>query len=560
MIKKMTCWILTLTCLVSITACGTPTPEATATPTPVLLNELSQYTIVYPSQYTEMRMDIVNDIQNAIEHITNVRINAVPDSAPKSDKEIILASSSRSTSFDEEIKAFESRMDYVVAKDGNDIVLGGQNYYSDMRAAYDFIKNYLGYDCIEDSYSEPAKAISGTYSNIYKKPEFTIEAACWASKFGEESYIKDMADAHFNMLMTTCYISAQEMHNLTKWCAKYEVNLMINISAHSDLPNFEVYSDCPAVWGAHVWDEPEESQFETVQKLVDEFNEKYGKYGLKPYVNYAGERADEVKNSPLLKNVEVMSFDWYIFVNNKPDGWCGTKGEGSYYLKRMQTFMNVAREHNMEFWTYIQAYVRKGGIFNSEKAYRWQMYMNMCFGSKAMLYFIYANQSEADNDWVDFNTLVVNRDMTKGDNYYYAKEANEEILKMYDILKDYENVGAYTYLKKDSQLYAEFDEYKDFGVIEDIVDINDETLGNTSYLVGCFEKKDGSGKAFIFMNLEILTDLHYGQDWNLPIKLKINGENVTCYEKGEKIDLQKDADGYYSFKAGNGQCFLFEVN
>ena len=27
-----------------------------------------------------------------------------------------------------------------------------------------------------------------------------------------------------------------------------------------------------------------------------------------------------------------------------------------------------------------------------------------------------------------------------------------------------------------------------------------------------------------------------------------------------KIDLQKDADGYYSFKAGNGQCFLFEVN
>ena len=219
-IKKVTYLILIVSCLISMAACGTPTPEATATPMPISLNELSQYTIVYPSEYTDMRMDIVDDIRDAIECITNVRINAVPDSTPETDKEIILASSSRSTSFGEEIKAFASRMDYMIAKDGNDIVLGGQNYYSDMRAVYDFTENYLGYDSVNKSCSEPSKAISGTYSNIYKKPEFTIEAACWASKFGEESYIKDMADAHFNMLMTSCYVSAQEMHNLTKWCAK----------------------------------------------------------------------------------------------------------------------------------------------------------------------------------------------------------------------------------------------------------------------------------------------------------------------------------------------------
>ena len=532
---------------------------ANETAAEIFSDELSRYTIVYPSRCTDMRMDIVNDIQDAIEHITNVRINAVPDSTPKSDKEIILASSSRSTSFDEEIKAFESRMDYVVAKDGNDIVLGGQNYYSDMRAAYDFIKNYLGYDCIEDSYSEPAKALSEKRSNIYKKPEFTIEAACWATKLDKESYIKDMADARFNMLMTGCYLSEQEMHNLTKWCAKYEINLMINISTKSDLPNFDVYSDCPAVWGAHVWDEPEESQFETVQKLVDEFNQKYAKYGLKPYVNYAGERADAVKQSPLLKNVRVMSFDWYIFVNNYPDGWCGTKWEGSYYLKRMQTFMNVAHEYGMDFWTYIQAYRRKGGIFNAEKAYRWQMYMNMCFDSKGMLYFMYANQSEAENNWGDYSTLVLNRDMTKSDNYYYAQKANEEILKAYDVLKDYRNVGAYTYFKRDSQFYAEFDEYKDFDVIEDIIDINNETLGNTSYLVGCFEKKDGTGKAFILMNLEIITDFDYDMNRKLPIKLKINGSKVTSCKNGWPKVMQPDADGYYSFLMPNGECVFVTI-
>ena len=544
---------------ISITENGTLQHTPAVSCTRILPDDLSEYTIVYPSGYTDLRMDIVAEIQDAIEHITNVRINAVSDSTPETDKEIILASSSRSTSFDEEIKAFESRMDYVVAKDGNDIVLGGQNYYSDMRAVYDFTENYLGYDSVNKSCFEPSKPISGTYSNIYKKPEFTIEAACWATKFDKESYIKDMADAHFNMLMTSCYASAQEMHNLTKWCAKYGINLMIDISRSSTLPNFDIYSDCPAVWGAHVCDEPEENQFETVQKLVDEFNEKYAKYGLKPYVNYAGERADAVKKSPLLKNVEVMSFDWYIFVNNYPDGWCGTKWEGSYYLNRMQTFMNVAHEYGMKFWTYIQAYRRKGGIFNAEKAYRWQMYMNMCFDSKGMLYFMYANQSEVENNWGDYSTLVLNRDMTKGDNYYYAQKANEEILKVYDTIKDYRNVGAYTYFKRESQLYAEFDEYKDFGVIEDIVDINNEMLENTSYLVGCFEKKDGNGKAFIFMNLEILTDFDYDKNRKLPIKLKINGNKVTCFRRGEAMVMQSDECGYYSFSMPNSECIFVTV-
>ena len=536
-----------------MTAC---TPQPSPTEKGIQVSELADYTIVYPSEYTELRMDIVSELQDVIEHLTNVRIKAIPDTEPEAEKEIILASSKRTTSFDAEIDDFASRMDYIVAKDNDNIVLGGQNYYSDMRAVYDFMSNYLGYDSLEGTYSEPTKNIAGTYVNIYKEPEFIIQAACWATLFDKESYIKDIRDASFNMLMIDFSMSPENTHNLTKWCAKYDVSIMVNTCGSAVMPNVEIYSDCPIVWGGYVYDEPSEDQFQMVHDLCDKFNADYAQYGFKPFVNFAGERADFVKETDLFGNIDVMSYDWYIFVNNNPEGWCGTQGEGSYYLKRMQTYMQVSKERGMEFWTYIQAYRRSGGIFVAEKAYKWQMYMNLCFGSKAMLYFIYANQSENEPNWGDFSTLVVNRDMSKGDNYYYAKEANEEILKVYDILKDYDNVGAYTYFTRESQLYAEFDEYKDFGVIEDIVDMNSTLFSNSSYLVGCFEKKEGNGKAFIFMNLEIINDADL---FSFPVKLKINGENIKCYIDGEVADIEPDEDGYYTVKAGNGQCMLFTV-
>lgn len=548
-----------------MTACGTATP--TPTESPVLANELTDYKIVYPAEYTELRMDIVNDLQDVIEHITNVRIEAIPDSAQKDGKEIILASSERSTALSDTVSSFASRMDYVVARDGNDIVLGGQNYYSDMRAVYDFIENYLGYNVIEDTYSTPTKALADTYTYIYSEPEFTINAACWATVFDDESYIKDIADANFNMLMVAFYKGTDEYaHTLTKWCAKYEIRLLLNIigDGNSTMPRSYLYSDCPIIYGGAISDEPREYEFEDVQVLVDEFNEKYSEYGWRPMVNYAGDFSEDVENSEFLKNVDIMSFDWYIFKSNYWNSayneyFYGTSGEGSYYLKHMQTFMNIANEHDMDLWTYIQAY-QSNDVFNVEKAYRWQMYMSLCFDAKGISYFEYANRDEPNPRWGDFNTLVVKRDMTKGDNYYYAQAANEEILKVNEMLEDYNYLGAYTYFQKWEKYYTQFDEYEGFDVIEDISDLNNDIYGDIAYLVGCFEKKDGSGKAFIFMNLEILTDKAYGEDLTFPTKLKIKGDNVTCYEKGEEIELTKDADGYYSFNCGNGQCLLFTVD
>ena len=548
--------------LASCTSAVSHTPEAT--PEPILTSELAEYTIVYPSAYTQFRMDIVTELQDTIEHITGKKINAVPDSQPEAEHEIILASSKRKTSYDSDIDAFASRMDYIIAVDGDDIVLGGQNYYSDLRAVYDFINNYIGYDDIKDAYSEPTKAISGTYVNIYKKPDFIIEAACWATTFDKAEYIKDIAEANFNMLMILQNFYKQEQfHDLTKWCARYEIELLVNVvPTNNEMRWCEVYSDCPIIYGGYVWDEPSLEQLEYVQELCDQYSEAYSQYGWKPYMNYGGmvPYAQAIKESPYLKNLEVLSFDWYIFVNNS-ENWSNGNingGEGTYFLEVLQTYMETAKENDMELWQYIQAYRRSGGAFNASKAYRWQMYMSLCFDVKAILYFEYANQFETLS-WADNNSWVLNKDFSKGDNYYYAKDANEEILKIYDVLKNYDNVGAYTYYKREDQYYAEFDEYKDFNVIEDIKDLNYDTFGNSSYLVGCFDEKEGDGKAFIFMNLEIPNSVDYEKDWCFPVSLKINGDNVTFYKGGEPIELEPDEEGYYTIKVPNGECLFVTV-
>ena len=69
--------------LASCTSAVSHTPEET--PEPILTSELAEYTIVYPSAYTQFRMDIVTELQDTIEHITGKKINAVPDSQPEAE-------------------------------------------------------------------------------------------------------------------------------------------------------------------------------------------------------------------------------------------------------------------------------------------------------------------------------------------------------------------------------------------------------------------------------------------------------------------------------------------
>ncbi len=556
--KKIIYSLLAILTVLSCTACAKPT----ATPDEGLpVSALSEYTIVYPAGYTEFRMDIVNELKSVIEHLTSATVKTAPDTEAVQGKEIILASSDRITAFDAEIDAFGSTMDYVVAVDGENIVLGGQNYYSDMRAVYDFINNYLGYDDIAKTYGTPTKKIDGIYKNAdYKRPDFTIVATCWTAHFGETYYIKDIADANFNM-MTFFPLghSELEMHKITRDCARFEVLLTESISNNENQMLYpELYTDCPAIYGAYLWDEP--IDVEMINGLIEDYLASYSQYGWKPMVNFASDNAKYWKDSESFNKLDAVTFDWYIFVTNTPEEAASElNGEGALYTFVMQNNLNLSNELDMELWTYIQSYKRSGGYFFPEVAYKWQMYMDLCFDTDAILYFEYMTQADPEkHPWRASRNLVVNPDFSKGENYYYAQEANAEILKIHEILSGYEYLGAYTEQKREDQYYANFTEYEDFGVIEDIDDSKTMQLygRQNSYLIGCYGKENSNEKAFILMNFDIPTGENNA---TLATKIKINGDKVTCYKNGIPEVMTPDANGYYEFRIKDADCYLVTV-
>ncbi len=86
---------------------------------------------------------------------------------------------------------------------------------------------------------------------------------------------------------------------------------------------------------------------------------------------------------------------------------------------------------------------------------------------------------------------------------------------------------------------------KKFGVISDIE-------SNTPLLVGCFEKKEGEGKALMIVNQ---------QDWaetlDSVVKMKISGK-VTKYYDGEAEEAEGQ-NGVYEFNIAQGDGVFVTV-
>ena len=272
---KISAFMLSIIMLLSLTACAvtpsssgieneTTPPEETASPSPTPtfptypkesadITDLSEYTIVYPSYYDEYRMGEVFLLKDAIKNVTGAELDIISDGEEEREHEVIFASSKRQNGVEESISMFESGLDYVVGALNGNIILGGNNFYADMRAVYDYINNYLGYNDIDNIYSEPQSEVSGVNLHIYQKPLLTIMASNYSvSAFTEQYAIRDMHDACFNMTMVEAgAYSKDELIDLVKWCARYEIFLIMR-----SVRFVEEYTDCPIIWGHTVRDEP----------------------------------------------------------------------------------------------------------------------------------------------------------------------------------------------------------------------------------------------------------------------------------------------------------------
>lgn len=574
-VKRITSAILCATTLFTMVACtpakspdGTATPESTEkveqTPTvklpeyeneTVQLKDIGEYTIVYPSEYTDYRKQDVEYLQKVIKNTTGASLKVVSDAEEAQGKEIIIASSKRKNGVEEAIEKFQSGLDYVVAVRNGNIVLGGNNFYADMRAIYDFINNTLGYNDIDDKQGEIKTELSGVNYNIYEKPPIQILACNYSvSQYTEQSVMRDMADAHFNMINVNRY-SNENLLNLMKWCARYEIFICLEGEDESRL---DMMYDCPVIYSTLVIDEPLTERI--IAANCVEYMRKYEKYGWKPFINFipvtsAGDMLIEWEG--VLDGVPMMSFDIY-------------PGHSLYWTYRWdmdllgcyERYSHIARTYNKELWVYIESYNVTNREQNTSKMFRWQGYMALSFGAKNILYFQYGDASPnytAEGDW-SFGSLI-NWDYTKNDSWFDAQRFNEELLALAQIYNNYEQKGACTL---NASIESEWLNYSSpYPYAKDIVPeyICEDTSNDDAYLLGFFDKKDNdSAHAFTIVNISDLNSEPYESDEAKYVKFKITGENVTFYRNGKTESVEKTDDGYYRVNMANGYCWFVTVD
>lgn len=547
--------------------------EEPAEPTPIPVSEdvraLGEYTIVYPEQYQNPRQMVeVELLQNVIEELSGKKPEAMSDAIAciSSKNYIIFASSNIKTEFDSIIGSLESEMDYVICVDKDkNVILGGQTYYSDMRAAYDFINNYLGYDDVEDVYTQPTNEIDGSFVYLYEKPSFLIIAHNAAHNVFTKKVIRDAKSAYFNLMtVDKNFCTEAEYMDIGTWCVRYEMYFMGIALCDYDTCDVELYCEDyiiknPMAKYAGIRDEPPTELLPTIQKMADNFNEKYSQYGINCFVNHvmSGKVWDTLENDGYLANVPITGFDKYL------KNYTSSDINITEYLSFLQQVKRVTDKNDQDFWMYLESYdlKNKGVTVYTSKTFRYTAYLAMCFGADAAGYFLYADATyyTAEGDWSHGELLEA--DFTPTDAWYDAKATNEELEKISKLYSRYANKAAYLVGKDENGKFTPSDECTPYyDIIEEFLDKKGNKITDRNYLVGCFDKLEGTGNAFIIMNLEELNAQPYTTARGQKIKLKINGENVTFYQGGEKIDVEIDENGYYTPIMSNGACIFVTVD
>ena len=121
-------------------------------------------------------------------------------------------------------------------------------------------------------------------------------------------------------------------------------------------------------------------------------------------------------------------------------------------------------------------------------------------------------------------------DRTKKSVWTYTRTVNMELSAISDAYMQYKNLGAYTYEAGDVPEYTQFENnYEGFDALNII-------SSNETLLVGCFDKKEGNGKAFTVVNM---SEVSLGKIADVEFAVP-NAEKVTAYIKGIPTVLRED--------------------
>lgn len=310
----------------------------------------------------------------------------------------------------------------------------------------------------------------------------------------------------------------------------------------------------PAVWGIDLRDEPNAADFEAlaadVQTLYAEAADRFPLINLFPmYANgdqlgehakwpmtYSGTRLDALNRSSVQYRMHLSDYigtidSDIISVDIYPldvDQLTGKSATYDSWLRNLDILADACRATGRDLWVITQAAGTAGSgggkrWCDSMEDQRWQNYVTLSFGTKAIIYACYYT------GWWDSGSHMISDEGARTDTYYAVQQVNAEMEAFASIYGKYENHGAVLYNGK-----------KAAGARLGLVKIDDayqpavET--DAPLLCGCFTETDGSGKAFVFTNMY---EPQTGNEAAFTAAFA-GAKSITLYRKGEITEIAGD--------------------
>jgi hypothetical protein len=225
---------------------------------------------------------------------------------------------------------------------------------------------------------------------------------------------------------------------------------------------------------------------------------------------------------------DVISVDIYpLNVDNNT----GKLSTYEYWLRNLDILADACRETGRDLWVVTQAAgnsKEEGGgkrWCNDPADQRWQDYVSLAFGAKALIYGCYYG------GWWDQGSHMINNAGNRTQTYYAVKKVNEELSVFADVYGNYVSRGAVLFNGSNPNAA---------GAKLPLVKIDKQyqptMLTAAPVLCGCFTEKEGDGSAYVFANMY---EPETGKDASFTATFP-GAESLTLYRMGEATEIQGD--------------------
>ncbi|MDD4102758.1 MAG: hypothetical protein PHU80_09040 [Kiritimatiellae bacterium] len=402
----------------------------------------------------------------------------------------------------------------------------------------------------------------------YPKEYFTrdrIRLGAWVDmrlEAVDDDFMETYSAAGFDWILAHGALAGSLRRTVLLDCDRYGIELILGDGAYKNAAIATAeYFDHPSFAGTYIVDEPGSEQFEELAEICREYRKATG--GKLPYINllpmYAN--AAQLKFGANAAAIEYYDpdpglykkhcdafckmFDVpYICTDIYPLNWVkGKRSTYKNYCESINITATSAREHNKDFWCFIQTFAWTSGKRTpTESEFRWQSYCMLSFGCKTLLCWTYAGYN------LEFPSLV-GVDGRRSNAWYDAATVFKEIRGISDAFVRYKNIGAMSHNCTDATPYLRFSNpVAKFAAIERVE-------CEQPLLIGCFDAKEGRGKAFTVVNMSELETVESAQ-----VKMRLSGSNVRAWPHGRQVALTEGSDGMYKFTLAPGEGIFVEVD